>query len=944
MGVYCGRERVSDSRIKWLAAVLVMSVLIPLLSVFIGYNNNVYAETEPSRTTVRAGYFINGDFMHKAADGSYEGYDIEYYYTIAGYTGWKIKFVEFGSLDEALQGLKDGKIDILSGLSKTSDRTKAYLVSSQKMCTARIAVQTRADDDRFTAGDPSTMKDLTCGILKGSNVIALYKNWCTANGLTPHVIEYNSLPERNDAFAAGKVDAVAAGSTIEGAQKIAEFPSLDLYFMFNSKQAKLKKQMDRAMGMLSLQSPMYSTELFEKYFPLSRNRKPSFSSPEKKYLAKHKTINVAVLSDDAPFSSAGADASVKGILPEYYKHLSGLLGVNFNCIACASKDEACRAVEDGSADMVGKFENNVYDAAGRDLIISNSYFEMNLVQITKTGTKKVRAAAVPECNASAVRSTIEKNGSQIRVKEFKNTKAAFDAMKSGSSDAVICTQPGATWILYRNRSSEYVVSAFGSGTWNVACAFKSGTDGNTLRSIVNKTIAADSGYINQLATTYTLEDSTNIAAAINRMSTGSIVMLAIVAVFLLVVAIIAIIIIIRRRKTERALDLQQAEIKATEKANMARHEFFGTVSHDMRTPLNGIMGFTDLALGSNDIDKVKEYLLKIKQSGSILNELVNDTLIISRVENGKYVLHETPNDMGEVLEELAGPIGELAASKGIVLKTEVVSSCRRYVMIDRLSVQKVFLNLLSNAIKFTAPGGTVTFACACEHDAEGRRVCAVSVSDTGCGISDDFLPHVFEPFAQQDPANPETSGNGMGLAIVKSIVEAMGGDISVQSREGRGTEFTVRLRLKETECAVGQPEASDLSDRGNVLTGRRVLLCEDNALNLEIVKTILENAGMEVTDADNGKTGTELFGESEPGYFDIILMDIRMPVMGGTEAARIIRALDREDAGTVKIIAVSADAFEENVNESIAAGMNAHIAKPVDAAQLIGTIKKCLDI
>ena len=139
-----------------------MSVLIPLLSVFIGYNNNVYAETKPSRTTVRAGYFINGDFMHKAADGSYEGYDIEYYYTIAGYTGWKIKFVEFGSLDEALQGLKDGKIDILSGLSKTSDRTKAYLVSSQKMCTARIAVQTRADDDRFTAGDPSTMKDLTC--------------------------------------------------------------------------------------------------------------------------------------------------------------------------------------------------------------------------------------------------------------------------------------------------------------------------------------------------------------------------------------------------------------------------------------------------------------------------------------------------------------------------------------------------------------------------------------------------------------------------------------------------------------------------------------------------------------------------------------------------------------------------------------------------------------
>ncbi|MCI2062464.1 MAG: transporter substrate-binding domain-containing protein [Eubacteriaceae bacterium] len=929
---------------KKLAAVIAAAVLIPLLAVFIGYSNDAFADTQTSRTTVRAGYFYNGDFMHKDNDGNYAGYDIEYYYTIAGYAGWKVKFVEFGSLDDALQGLKDGKIDVLSGLSKTGDRTKSYLASAQKMCSARIAVQTRADDDRFAAGDTATMKNLTCGILKGSNVIALYKAWCVSNGLTPHVIEYNSLPERNAAFAAGKVDAVAAGSTIEGAQKIAEFPSLNLYFMFNRKQAGLKKQLDRAMGMLSLQSPMYSSDLFEKYFPLSRNSAPSFSSAEKKYLAKHQTITVAVLADDAPFSSVTADASVKGILPKYYEHLAKVLGVDFRCIACDSKDDACRALKNGSADMVGKFENNVIDAAGKDIIISNSYLEMNMVQITKTGTKKVRTAAVPECNASAVRAELQANGSSVKVKVCRNTAAAFKTMKSGSADAAICTQPGATWILYRNRSSEYVVSAFGSGTWDVACAFAPDTDGNILRSIANKTMASDSGYINQLVTEYTLEDSANITAAINRMSTGAIIMLAATAIVLLVLAIIAIIIIIRRRRIERVLDLQQAEIRATEKANMARHEFFGTVSHDMRTPLNGIMGFTDLALGSDDLDKVKEYLLKIKQSGSILNELVNDTLIISRVENGKYVLHETPNDMGEVLEELAGPIGELASSKGVALKTEIAPSCRRTVMADRLSVQKVFLNLLSNAVKFTPAGGTVSFACTCEQDADGHRECVVSVSDTGCGISAEFLPHVFEPFTQQDPADPQTSGNGMGLAIVKSIVDAMGGEISVHSREGRGTEFKVRLRLREAD-ADGVPAASaGTSDSSNVLAGRHVLVCEDNALNLEIVKTILENSGMEAVCADNGKIGTELFAESKPGYFDVILMDIRMPVMGGIEAARTIRALDRADAAQVKIIAVSADAFKENVEESLEAGMNAHIAKPVDAAQLIGLIKKCLDL
>lgn len=281
--------------------------------------------TEPA-AVVKVGYFSNGDFMHKAEDGSYAGYDIEYYYTLAGYAGWQLSFAEYPSLDSALAGLENGEIDILSGLSLTAERQSRFLVSSRKMCTSHISVQTRADDDRYTAGDPDTMKDLRCGVLRGSNVAALYTDWCSSNGLEPHIVEYDSIAARNTALQNREVDAIAAGSTIEGAQKIAEFPSLDLYFMFNRGQSALKAQLDRAMNILLLQNPTYAEDLFARAFPATRNSAPSFSAQEKSYLRAHGTLRIAVLADDLPFSRA-VGKSAGGILPEYYDHLAGMMGL-----------------------------------------------------------------------------------------------------------------------------------------------------------------------------------------------------------------------------------------------------------------------------------------------------------------------------------------------------------------------------------------------------------------------------------------------------------------------------------------------------------------------------------------------------------------------------------------------------------------------------------------
>lgn len=245
------------------------------------------------------------------------------------------------------------------------------------------------------------------------------------------------------------------------------------------------------------------------------------------------------------------------------------------------------------------------------------------------------------------------------------------------------------------------------------------------------------------------------------------------------------------------------------------------------------------------------------------------------------------------------------------------------------------MNLLSNAVKFTPKGGQVTLRCRLERTAPGRLVGVFDIRDTGIGISRAFLPHVFEPFAQETPSDRRVPGSGLGLAIVKNMTEVLGGTVGVQSVKGSGTDFTVRLPLEE--CALPEPSGAE-NDRSSELAGRCALVCEDNELNMEIFCTILQNAGMEVIRAENGQLGVSAFADAPAGHIDVVLLDIRMPVMDGLAAARAIRALVRPDAKAVPIFAVSADAFAENAAEARAAGMNGHISKPIDAAVLLNTL------
>lgn len=374
-------------------------------------------------------------------------------------------------------------------------------------------------------------------------------------------------------------------------------------------------------------------------------------------------------------------------------------------------------------------------------------------------------------------------------------------------------------------------------------------------------------------------------------------------------------------------------------ANEMKTEFLSNLSHDMRTPLNAILGYAGFAMKTDNADEVKEYIKKITQAGNILLTLINDTLDLSKIENGSVTLKKNPIGCGEVIERVIASIRPDVEKKHINLVIDNRRAVMATINIDALRVQEIFINLISNAIKFTPEYGEILFIVECVKLEKNCVHDRITVRDNGCGMSREFLEKIYEPFTQERlKGNTESSGSGLGLSIVKRLVDLMGGTIEVKSEPGKGSEFSVYLdfeRVDDQEVHTQINTGKDLN-----LEGKRILICEDNAMNREIAVRLLEFKGVKTEITKNGKDGLDAFENSEIGYYDAVLMDIRMPEMNGYEATENIRKLERSDAKTIPIIAMTADAFDDDVQKCIEAGMNGHISKPIDPNVLYHVISE----
>lgn len=397
----------------------------------------------------------------------------------------------------------------------------------------------------------------------------------------------------------------------------------------------------------------------------------------------------------------------------------------------------------------------------------------------------------------------------------------------------------------------------------------------------------------------------------------------------------------QREKLQNALEESQ-------RAMRAKTDFLSRISHDMRTPMNGILGLAELSLQEDNIEVLKEDISKIRDSGNYLLSLINDTLDLQRIESGKITLEKQIVSTATILNGILDIIRPAMEQKKINFKViNENADINWYIRLDPVRFKQIFVNLLSNACKFTPEGGTVTFAFGCTGRDDMISHDYLRISDNGCGMSEEFMKNgLFKPFSQE--SNKVTTlyaGSGLGLSIVKNLVELMGGRIEVESALGKGTTFTVYIdfeRVEQTEAeTLIESGRTQLSSTEQELTGWHILLVEDHPLNAEIAKRMLERTGCIVSWAQNGKDGVEAFEASEEDYYSAILMDVRMPIMDGLEAAKTIRALDRADCKTVPIIAMTANAYDVDVRNTAAAGMNAHLAKPVEPEQLFKTLLEC---
>ena len=384
--------------------------------------------------------------------------------------------------------------------------------------------------------------------------------------------------------------------------------------------------------------------------------------------------------------------------------------------------------------------------------------------------------------------------------------------------------------------------------------------------------------------------------------------------------------------------------KKAEAANEAKTEFLQRMSHDIRTPINGICGFVNMADHyADDIKKQTEYRTKVKEASNLLLELVNDVLDMSKLESGEIVLEEIPFNLSSIFKEVFVVIEQMASEQNIQIEWEKKEIIHRDFIGSPGYVKRVMMNILSNAVKYNRENGHIYISCM-EIPSEQPEMTTMEFvcRDTGIGMTEEFQKCVFEPFAQEHTGSrTKFAGTGLGMSIAKNLIEKMGGSISFESKEGAGTTFVIQVPFKIDPDADKREEQRDVSEKS--IKGLHILLAEDNELNMEIAEFVLQNVGADVTKAWNGQEAVELFRKSEPGGFDIILMDIMMPVMNGYEATKMIRSLDREDAKTIPIIAMTANAFTEDRLKAKEAGMNEHIVKPLDVELLIKVIHKLVE-
>ena len=909
--------------------------------------SNAYADTDNDKKVVRVGYYENEIFQEGAQEGEAKsGYAYEYYRKLSEYTGWEYEYV-YGEFGDLYQMLLDGDIDLLAGLAWKEDRADIIGYPDAEMGNESYYLVKNDKDEDITA-DPATMNGCKIGVLDSAMVDVLNK-YLEDNHVTAEVITYSDYTELFEAFDAHEINVLAAES--DGAhgrdhsEVLTVFGTSDYYLCVNVERPDLLAELNSAQTLLEAEEPNYLNSLRSKYYSVSVTAK-AFSKVEREWMENHTELKVGYLENYLPYSDTDDQGEVTGIVKDIMPAIMNSLGmqnIKVTYTGYVNYDDMIAAVGSGDIDVAFPVGGGLYYSEENGIYLSNpvSSSPAELVYKGEFNEDTTKHFAVNENNRMQYY-FVQTNYPDAEITFYPSSDECLEAVLEGKAGCVTLNGLRANDIL---RNSKYEDLTLYQTSYSDARCFGVEIGNEGLLKLLNRGVnVLGADYAQSISYRYTrgLYSYGFFDALRDHMALFG-------TIILIIVAIIVFLLVrnLRRQKKEveekekARQELSEALI-AAESANRAKTAFLNNMSHDIRTPMNAIVGFTELASSNiDDKEQVQDYLGKISVSSQHLLSLINDVLDMSRIESGKVIIEEAGVHLPDVISDLQTIIQSNIEAKRLKLSVDTQDMTHEDIITDKLRLKQVLLNILSNAIKFTPEGGAISFRII-EKPSSDECIANFEfrIKDNGIGMSEEFRKTIFEAFSREKTSTVSgIQGTGLGMAITKNLVEMMGGEITVESEEGKGSEFIVEFPFKCCEALASERnEMESLPD----FSGKRVLLVEDNEMNQILAENILTSVGLDVDIAGDGTEAVEKMESAASDYYDIILMDIQMPKMDGYEATKRIRALDDKDKSEIPIVAVTANVFEADKQIALDVGMNGHLAKPYDIPRIMETLTELL--
>ena len=937
------------------ACIFVILGMWMMLSVYCQAAETNKDEKQPQ--TIRVGSFED-TFNYVGKNGVRQGYGYELMQALAGYTGWKFEYVKC-DWSNCFDKLENGEIDIMGDISYTDERAQKMLFSDEPMGEEKYILYADLSNLDIGTYDFKFMDGKRVGVLMDTEPEIMLTEWENKNGIHTEHVNVNNDDDVEKKLANHEIDCfVSLEESLWSEQGISSVTTIGksgIYFAINKERSDIKTELDYAMRQLEQDSPFFKADLYKKYFTLAYNQ--SLTGEEKLWLEEHGSIRIGFLNNDpAIFSMDKETGKLTGMLAEYISYAKDCLGnqrLKFGIQEYDDYNEMLRALQDHEIDMIFYVGRNPDLAEKKGYTLTNTAWTYSLMAVTDekyfNENEAYSVAVVKE--HEALKQHIAFSYPNWKLIDCDSLADATDMVLHQKAD---CFLLGTSQALKYDNNRDF--KSIPLTKTMEACFAVRGGEG-TLLSILNKTLKTMPS--DMLTSTLAIYDSTaDKVTFYDFVKDNMLAFFATAGFFGLSIIAIILVFLRKARKAEAAAKLAandtqklndklEIALKKAEDASLAKTRFLNNMSHDIRTPMNVILGYAQLMedeLKGKDMPETSEHLEKLKQSGNLLLSIINNVLDMAKIESGKMEINENYGRLGAIRQSLFEIFEDEAKKKNLALHY-TINVEHEHILTDTTKVKEIFVNILGNAIKYTPPGGSVIMSVEelpCNEP--GYIIVRNRVSDTGIGMSEDFLTEIFEAFTrEQNTTKSKIAGTGLGMSIVKKYVDLLGGTIEVESELGKGSTFTVTLKHKiadESYYVKKHLEESGISRE--ILKNRSILLAEDNDLNAEIAAVILERAGLKVERVEDGLQCISRITEMPAGTYDIILMDIQMPKMDGYKATQTIRNLSDQEKACIPIIAMTANAFEEDKRAAIAAGMNGHIAKPIQVDKLLSILAEMI--